>query len=78
MLLDNSITKNVQKIDNQLFKLLKNFELLTYVNPINVESEKERFFKSKFTINPNFKYRPIKINPYELKKQLHLIDTSQD
>jgi uncharacterized protein (TIGR02421 family) len=77
MLLDNSITKNIQNIDNQLFKLLKNFELLTYVNPINVASEKERFFKSKFTINPNFKYKPIKINPYELKKKLHLIDTTK-
>lgn len=75
MLLDNSITANVQKIDNQLFKLLKNFELLTYVNPTNVESERERFFKSKFTINPNFRYKPIKINPYELKKKLQLIDT---
>lgn len=76
MLLDNSITKNVQKIDNQLFKLLKNFELLSYVNPTNVTSERERFFKSKFTVNPNFRYRPIKINPYELKKQLHLMDTT--
>jgi uncharacterized protein (TIGR02421 family) len=76
MLLDNSITKNVQKIDKQLFKLLKNFELLTYVNPVNVASERERFFKSKFTVNPNFKYRPIKINPYELKKKLHLLDTA--
>jgi uncharacterized protein (TIGR02421 family) len=76
MLLDNSITKNVLKIDRQLFKLLKNFELLTYVNPTNVTSEKERFFKSKFTVNPNFKYRPIKINPYELKKQLHLLETT--
>ena len=77
MLLDNSITKNVRKIDAQLFKLLKNFELLSYVNPINVESARERFFKSKFTINPSFKYKPIKINPYELKKQLYLIDTAK-
>jgi uncharacterized protein (TIGR02421 family) len=76
MLLDNSITKNIQKIDNQLFRLLKNFELLTYVNPINVKSEKERFFKSRFTINPRFKYRQIKVNPYELTKKLHSIDTT--
>lgn len=56
---------------------MKDFELLSPVNPINVESERKKFFDSKFTINPNFKYRPIKINPYELKKQLHLIDTSK-
>lgn len=77
MLLDNSMAKNLQKIDGQLFKLLKNFELLSYVNPTNVASEKERFFKSKFTVNPVFKYKPIKINPYELKKQLHFIDTTK-
>ncbi|MDG1477490.1 MAG: DUF1704 domain-containing protein [Vicingaceae bacterium] len=75
MLLDNSITQNIQKIDNQLYRLLKNFEMLTYVNPINVKTEKVRFFKSKFTVNPNFKYKPIKINPYELTKKLHSIDT---
>lgn len=77
MLLDNSITKTIQKIDNQLYRLLKNFEMLTYINPINVTSEKVRFFKSKFTVNPNFKYKPIKINPYELTKSLHSIDTTQ-
>ncbi len=76
-LLDNSITKNVQRIDKQLYRLMKDFELLSPVNPINVESERKKFFDSKFTINPNFKYKPIKINPYELKKQLHLIDTSK-
>jgi len=51
--------------------------MLTYINPINVNSEKARFFKSKFTVNPNFKYKPIKINPYELTKSLHSIDTTQ-
>jgi uncharacterized protein (TIGR02421 family) len=77
MLLDNSITKTIQKIDNHLYRLLKSFEMLTYINPINVNSEKARFFKSKFTVNPNFKYKPIKINPYELTKSLHSIDTTQ-
>jgi uncharacterized protein (TIGR02421 family) len=77
MLLENSITKTIQKIDNHLYRLLKSFEMLTYINPINVNSEKARFFKSKFTVNPNFKYKPIKINPYELTKSLHSIDTTQ-
>ena len=77
MLLDNSITQSIQKVDGQIFRLLKNFELLTYVNPINVKSEKERFFKSKFTVNPNFRYKPIKINTYELTKKLHAIDTTK-
>lgn len=77
MLLNNSIANNLQAIDDKLYKLLKNFEMLTYVNPINVQSEKERFFKNKFTVNPNFKYKPIKINPFDLKKKLYLIDTNK-
>jgi len=77
MLLNNSISQSIQKVDGQIYRLLKSFELLTYVNPINAKSEKERFFKSKFTVNPNFRYKPIKINPYELTKKLHAIDTTK-
>ena len=42
-----------------------------------MDEQKERFFKSNFTATPKFKYRPIKFNPYELKKQLHLLETDQ-
>ena len=58
-----------------LHSLLKNFELLAYVNPIN--EEKERFFKSNFTVNPKFEYRPIKFNAYELKKAIAPFETDQ-
>jgi len=77
MLLTTLINENVQKVDNEMFEILKDFELLPYVNPINVDAQKERFFKSKFTINPRFKYKPIKFNPYELKKKLHLLETDK-
>jgi hypothetical protein len=49
---------------------LKNFELLASVNPINSTKEKKRFFKSKFTEPPVFKYNPIKFNPFELKQKM--------
>ncbi len=61
--------------DKQLYKYLKNFELLTYVNPINAIKQKKKFLKSKFTEEPVFKYSPIKINPYELKQRLSTIKT---
>ncbi len=72
-LLDNQLDKELLRVDNDLYELVKNFELLQFVNPINIEKEKRAFFKSKFTVNPSFKYRPIKIDPYLLKRKLYSI-----
>ncbi len=70
-LLDKKTDPAIVSVDKNLFKLLKGFELLAYVNPINTNSEQKRFVKSKYTELPKFKYAPIKINPFELKKQLN-------
>lgn len=72
-LLDNQIDPEVLKIDQELYEIVKSFELLKFVNPVNIEKEKKAFFKSKFTINPTFTYRPIKIDPYLLKRKLYAI-----
>ncbi|MCF8298040.1 MAG: flavohemoglobin expression-modulating QEGLA motif protein [Saprospiraceae bacterium] len=69
-LLDNNIDNTIFKVDKGLYNLLKNFELLVYVNPNNTKTEKNRFFKSKFTEPPRFKYRPIPIEFYSLKQEL--------
>ena len=69
-LLDKKHDPAIYSIDKKLYKLLKNFELLAYVNPINTTSQKKKFVKSKFTQPPKFSYSPIKVHPYELKQQL--------
>ena len=69
-LLDKSINEDVLRIDKNIYALLKNFELLAAVNPINTNTEKSKFFKSKFTEPPVFKYNPIKINAFGLKQKL--------
>ena len=69
-LLDKKIDSSILKVDKELFSLLKGFELLASVNPINNLQEKKRFFKSKNTETPNFKYNPIRVNPFDLKQQL--------
>ncbi|WP_166522755.1 flavohemoglobin expression-modulating QEGLA motif protein [Flagellimonas ochracea] len=56
------------EIDANLDRLLKRIELLNYVNPLNIEKEKHRFFTSKYTANPNFKYPKIKFNPFKLQR----------
>ena len=37
--------KTLFEIDTRIDELVKKIELLNYVNPINIESEKELFFK---------------------------------
>lgn len=66
---------NLFRVDKQMHRLLRNFELLAYVNPNNSNIERKKFFKNKFNVEPTFKYAPIKINPYELKQKLSAIPT---
>ncbi|MDU8887027.1 flavohemoglobin expression-modulating QEGLA motif protein [Yeosuana sp. MJ-SS3] len=55
-------------IDANLNRLVKNIELLNYINPLNIESEKKQFFASKFKYNPDFHYPKLKFNGYKLHR----------
>ncbi len=76
-LLTKEIDKNLIQVDKQLYKILKSFELLSFVNPINIDREEKRFFKNKETENPNFKYAPILIDSFELKKELYSVEVNK-
>lgn len=58
------------EIDNNINDIVKKIELLSYVNPINVEEEKEKFFKSKYLTDPQFKYPEIDFDRFQLHRQL--------
>lgn len=70
-LLDKKTDLALNRADKGLYKLLKNFELLAPVNPINAITEQKHFFKNKASVEPQFIYRPIKFNPFQLKQELH-------
>lgn len=55
-------------IDANLDRLVKKIELLSYVNPLNIEKEKNQFFASKYTENPSFRYPKLKFDPYKLHR----------
>jgi len=59
---------NVFAIDANLERLVKKIELLTYLNPLNIEKEKHRFFSSKYVDEPIFKYKKLQFNPYKLNR----------
>ena len=57
------------KIDQNLDQLVRDIDLLNYLNPLNIEQEKRKFFVSKFAEDPLFKYRKVKFDPYKLQRQ---------
>lgn len=57
------------EIDQNLDRLVREIDVLNYLNPLNIEQEKKRFFASKFSEDPVFKYRKLKFDPYTLQRQ---------
>ncbi len=55
-------------IDSNLNRLVRNIELLNYINPLNIASEKKKFFASKYNYEPAFKYRKVRFNGYKLHR----------
>ena len=55
-------------IDSNLNRLIRKIELLSYINPLNIEKQKQRFYSSKYTEAPKFKYPKLKFNPYKLHR----------
>lgn len=60
--------QDVFDIDSNLNRLVKNIELLTYVNPSNTASEKKKFYSTKYNYEPEFKYPKMKFNGYKLHR----------
>ena len=60
----------VLEIDKKLDLLVKKVELLNYINPINIEDEKKKFFNASFTKNPEFIYPKLDFDAFDLQRQL--------
>jgi len=72
-LLNNNLEKALLETDRQLYNLVWNFEIINYVNPVNLEAERKKFFKSKYDYEPRFRYSQLNINPFDLRRQLYHI-----
>lgn len=66
----NVASKVITDIDNNINEVVKKIELLSYVNPLNIEEEKEKFFKSKYLKDPKFKYPKMDFDRFQLHRQL--------
>jgi len=63
--------KELFEIDNYIDTLVKKIELLNYVNPLNIESEKEKFFASKYLTDPHFVYPQIDFDKFKLHREFY-------
>ena len=62
--------KALFQIDRRIDELVKKIELLSYVNPVNIEEEKAKFFASKYLTDPVFEYPGIDFDKFKLHREL--------
>jgi uncharacterized protein (TIGR02421 family) len=60
-------------IDRSITEVSKRIRLLRYINPINAEQERQRFLAAKGEYNPRFRYRPLELDPADLKRKLYQV-----
>jgi len=76
-LLASMTENNLKIVDEAFFNLVKKIEILQFVNPINLATEKNKFFANKFRKNPSFKYKPLDFDVNEMKKSLYKLPISK-
>jgi len=62
--------KALIQIDRRIDELVRKIELLSYVNPINIDKEKEKFFAAKYIKEPVFEYPGIDFDKFKLHREL--------
>lgn len=65
---------NYYEIDQKLIRIDSKIKLLYHLRPVNLESEKVKFFEN-FKKNPQFEYPDLKFAPLELIDELQNIKT---
>lgn len=60
----------LQQIDQRFYLLLNKVELLLYINPINAEKERQKFYKSGYSVDPVFRYPKCALNLRAIRKEL--------
>ena len=75
---DTSVaTKALFNIDTYIDNLVKKIELLSYVNPINIEEEKLKFFSSRYHVDPNFVYPKRDFDKFKLHREFFTLPIEQ-
>ncbi|MEM7162616.1 MAG: tyrosine/phenylalanine carboxypeptidase domain-containing protein [Bacteroidota bacterium] len=63
----------LERVDYSLHQLVKEIEILNFINPTNVETERKKFIQSRGRYTPQFKYKNPSVNFASLKRKLNKI-----
>jgi uncharacterized protein (TIGR02421 family) len=61
----------IKAVDQSLYRLARGLETLQYINPLNIKQEKKKFLASHGKHRPEFRYRPLDIDPYIFREKLY-------
>lgn len=70
-MLSTGVDPAIYSVDKALYRLAKNLETLHYINPTNLLQEKRRFFARRGEYLPDFRYRPLEVDPFLFREQLY-------
>ncbi len=68
-----AVVKAVWEIDRQLANVSDQFDYLLQLTPVNTQAAWNQFRRQKFEQMPEFHYRPLPVDPAELKRELFKI-----
>ena len=72
-----AINKSVLEVDHKLAAISSAYDFLLLASPINTQPCWQDFKKNGFAKAPLFHYRPLPIDPAELKKELYSINLNR-
>jgi len=64
------IRTEIIALDSKLHELVSGIEILDAISPVNYKEQKESFFDSRFTQEPNFVYKEKTLDAFSLKRSL--------
>ncbi|WP_298441886.1 flavohemoglobin expression-modulating QEGLA motif protein [uncultured Ferrimonas sp.] len=70
-MLSGAIEPALLQLDTKLYALARGVDTLTYVNPLNLQSERKRFSASPRRYQPNYRYRQLALDPAAFREQLY-------
>jgi uncharacterized protein (TIGR02421 family) len=70
-MLTSSLAPEIINVDKKLYALCRTIETLSFINPVNIASERKKYRQRKFATSPRFNYKQLNINPYQLKEALY-------
>jgi uncharacterized protein (TIGR02421 family) len=70
----SAFVKAAQSVDARLDRICRSYDFLLGVSPINTSQAYEQFRADKWSKPPDFRYRPLTVDPAEAKSALYRMD----